>query len=73
MVLYVYIMSLYFQFCVLHFLSKIQKLNMTPNLGEEKTFGKLDRVVWLDTLRVENFDENKEIQAVLCFTCHENC
>ena len=29
-VLYVYLMSLYFQFCVLHFLSKIRNLNMTP-------------------------------------------
>ena len=70
-VLSVYIMSLYFQFCVLHFLSK---LNMTPIYGEEKIFGKLERVVYLDTLWVENFDEIalshtvKEIQAVLCFT-----
>ena len=49
-VLYVYLMSLYFQFCVLHFLSKIRKLNMTLNFGEEKIFGKLARVVLLDTL-----------------------
>ena len=56
-VLYVYLMSLYFQFWVLHFLSKIQKLNMTPIFGEEKIFGKLDRVLHLDTLWVENFDE----------------
>ena len=41
-VLYVYLMSLYFQFCVLHFLSK---LNMTPIFGEEKIFFKLERVV----------------------------
>ena len=67
-------MSLYFQFCVLHFLSKIEKLNITPTFGEEKIFGKLERVVCLDTLWVENFDEItlfhtvKEIQAVLCFT-----
>ena len=47
-VLYVYLMSLYFQFCVLHFLSKIRKLNMTPIFGEEKLFGKLERVVCLD-------------------------
>ena len=56
-VLYVYLMRLYFQFCVLHFLSKIRKLNMTPNFGEEKVFEKLERVVCLDTLRVENFDK----------------
>ena len=56
-VLYVYLMSLYFQFCVLYFLSNIRKLNMIPNFGEEKSFGKLERVVCLDTLRVENFDE----------------
>ena len=37
-VLYVYLMSLYFQFCVLHFLSKIGNLNMTPKFGEEKFF-----------------------------------
>ena len=67
-------MSPYFQFCVLHFLSKIQKLNMTPIFGEEKIFGKLERVLSLDTLWVKNFDEIalshtvKEIQAVLCFT-----
>ena len=42
-------------------------------------FGKFERVVCLDTLRVENFDEIalshtvKEIQAVLCFTHQENC
>ena len=70
-VLYVYLMSLYFQFCVLHFLSK---LNMTPIFGEEKNFGKLERVVCFDTLWVENFDKIalshtvKAIQAVLCFT-----
>ena len=64
-------MSLYFQFCVLHFLSKIRKLNMTPTFGEEKIFGKLERVVYLVTLWVENSDEIalsctvKEIQVVL--------
>ena len=64
-------MSLYFQFCVLHFLSK---LIMTPIFGEEKFLGKLERVVCLDTLWVQNFDEIalshmvKEIHAVLCFT-----
>ena len=68
-------MSLYFQFSVLHFLSKIRKLNMTPIFGEENIFGKLERVVCLDTLWGENFEEIalshtvKEIQAVLCFTC----
>ena len=76
-VLYVYLISLYFQFCVLHFWSKIRKLNMTPIFGEEKIFGKLERVVSLDTLWVKNFDEIihtvKEIQAVLCFTRQENC
>ena len=50
-------MSLYFQFCVLHFLSTIQKLNMTPTFGEEKFFGKLERVVCLYTLWVENFNK----------------
>ena len=70
----VYLMSLHFQFCVLYFLSKIRKLNMTPILGEEKIFGKLETVVSLDILWVENFYEIalshtiKEIQAVLCFT-----
>ena len=56
-VLYVYLMSLYFQFCVLHFSLKIQKLNMTPIFGEEKICGKLERVLCLDTLRAENFNE----------------
>ena len=46
---------------------------MTPIFGEEKIFGKLERVVSFDTLWVENFDEItlshtvKEIQAVLVF------
>ena len=46
---------------------------MIPIFGEN-IFGKLKRVVCLDTLRVENYDEIalshlvKEIQAVLCFT-----
>ena len=56
------------------FFVKIRKLNMTPIFGEEKFFGKLERVVCSDTPWVENFDEItlshmvKEIQAVLCFT-----
>ena len=63
-----------FPFCVLHFLSKIRKLIMTPIFGEEKFFEKLERVVCLITLWVENLDEialsrTVEIQAVLCFTC----
>ena len=45
-----YTCTLYLQFCVLHFLSKILKLNMTPIFGEEKVFGKLERVVSLDTI-----------------------
>ena len=67
-------MSPYFQFCVLHFLLKIRKLNVTPIFGEEKIFGKLERVVSLGNLQIENFDEIalsqtvKKIQAVLCFT-----
>ena len=73
-VLYVYLMSLYFQFCVLHFLSNIRKLNTTPIFVEEKIFGKLARVVCLDTPWDKNFNEIalshmvKEIPAVLCFT-----
>ena len=67
-------MSLYFQFYVLHFLSKIRKLNMTPIFGEEKILGKLERVVSLDTPWAKYFKEIalshtvQEIQAVLCFT-----
>ena len=49
-------MSPYFQFCVLHFFSKIRKLNMTPIFGEEKILANW-RVVSLDTLWVENIDE----------------
>ena len=47
---------------------------MTPIFGEENIFWKLERVVSLHTLWVENFDEIalshtvKEIQAVLYFT-----
>ena len=58
-------------FCI--FCQKIEKLNRIPIFGE-KSFAKLERVVILDTLWVENFDEIapshtvKEIQAVLCFT-----
>ena len=43
---------------------------MTPIFREEKICGKLERVLCLDTLRVENFDKItlsrtvKEIQAV---------
>ena len=67
-------MSLYFQFCFLHFFRKIRILNMTPIFGKEKIFGKLERVVSFNTIWFENFDEIalshtvKEIQAVLCFT-----
>ena len=51
-------MSLYFQFCVLHFFcQKFEKLNITPIFGEEKFFGKLEKVVCLDSLWVENFEE----------------
>ena len=70
-VLYVYLMSLYFQFCVLLF---CQKFNMTPISGEEKSFFENWRVVCSDTLWVENFDEIapshtvKYMQAVSCFT-----
>ena len=52
----------------------MQYMYMTPNFGEEKIFGKLEREVCLDTLSIENFDEIalsrmvKEIQAVLYFT-----
>ena len=55
-VLYVYLMSLYFNFvfCI----CQIRKLNMTPIFGEEKIFGKLERVVCLDTLWVKNFERN---------------
>ena len=47
---------------------------MTPISREENICGKLERVLCLDTLWVENVDEIalsravKEIQAVLCFT-----
>ena len=40
-VLYVYFTSLYFEFCVLHFLSKFRKLNMTPHVLEGENFLKL--------------------------------
>ena len=60
-VLYVYLMSLYFQFCVLHFLSKIRKLNMTPSFGEEKIFLKLERVVCLDVFWGQRFRRNHSI------------
>ena len=56
-VVYVYLMSLYFQFCVLYFLSKIRKLNMTSMFGEEKIFGKMARLFSLDILWDENFDK----------------
>ena len=47
-VLYVYFMNLYFQFCVLHFLSKIE---YDPHFWGEENFGKkLERVVCVDTL-----------------------
>ena len=69
-VLYAYLLSLNFQFCVLYFLSK----KYDPHFwGGEIFFLILERVVCLGTLWVENFDEItlshtvKEIQAVLCF------
>ena len=34
-------MSINFQFCVLHFLPKIQKLNMTPIFGGGENFLKI--------------------------------
>ena len=46
---------------------------MAAIFGEGKTFGKLQRLHSLDTLRVENFDEIalsrtvKEIEGNLCF------
>ena len=46
---------------------------MATIFGEGKFFGKLQRVPWLDTLWVENFDEIalsrtvKEIEVILCF------
>ena len=46
---------------------------MAAIFGEGKIFGKLQRVHYLDTLSVENFDEIalshtvKEIEANLCF------
>ena len=52
---------------------------MTPIFGEEKIFGKLEKVACSDTLWVDNYDEIalshtvKEIQAVLYFTRLENC
>ena len=70
-VLYVYLVSLYFQFLCFAILSKIRKLNMIPISGEEKILVKLERVVGLDTLWVENVNKMalshtvKEIQVVL--------
>ena len=64
-------MRLYFQICVMHFLSKTRKLNMTPIFGEEKIFLENWRVVCLDTLWLGNFNEIalshmfKVIEAVL--------
>ena len=61
-----------FVFCL--FRQKFIKLNMTPIFGEEKIFLKLERILSLDTLWVENFDiialsqMVNEIEAVLCFT-----
>ena len=66
-VLYVYLMSLYFQFCVLYFLSKIRKLNMTPIFGEEKIFLKIGESSLFRYSVGRKFKVN-EIQAVLCFT-----
>ena len=55
-----------FVFCI--FLSKIRKLNMTPIFGKEKIFGKLERVVSLDTLRIENFDEISPSHTVVFYS-----
>ena len=61
-----------FVFCI--FCQKFENWMWPPFLGEEKSFGKLERVVCLDTLWVENFDKIalshtvNEIQAVLYFT-----
>ena len=58
-------------------LAKIRKFKMAAIFGEGKIFGKLQRLHCLDTLWVENIDENideitlsrtvKEIEANLCF------
>ena len=57
------------------FFVKNLKIKYDPHFGGGKNFIKMNRVVCLDTLWVENFDKIalshtvKEIQAVLCFTC----
>ena len=59
--------------CVFPFWAKIRKFKMAAICGEGKIFGTLQRVHFLDTLWVENFDEIalsrmvKEIEANLCF------
>ena len=69
-VLYVYLMSLYFQFCVLHFFVENLKIEYDPDFGGRRNFLENWRVVSLDTLGIENFDEIalshtvKKIQAV---------
>ena len=68
-------MSLYFQFCGLHFFVKNSKIEYDPHFWGGEFFLENWRVVCLATLDtpwVENFDEItlshmvKEIQAVLC-------
>ena len=67
LVLYVYLMSLYFQFCNLHCLSKIRKLNITPIFWEEKIFLKIGESTLFRYPMGQKFQMVKEIQAVLCF------
>ena len=56
-----------------HFWQKFENSKWPPFLGRGKFFGKLQRLHFLDTLWVENFDEialsrtDKEIEANLCF------
>ena len=50
---YMYLMSLYFKFCFALF---VKNSKIEYDL-EEKIFGKMERVVCLDTLWVKNFDE----------------
>ena len=61
------------QICVFPFLAKIRKFKMAAIFGERKIFWKLQRVHFLDTLWVENFDEialsrTVKIEANLCFS-----
>ena len=56
-----------------HFGQKFENSKWPPYVGRGKFFLKLQRVHFLDTLWVENFDEItlsctvKEIEAILCF------